>query len=95
MNEPETVSIAEAKSSLPRLVREAEGGAHVTLTRRGRPVAVLIGVEQLARLEARRPSFSEAFATLVERFDPAALGIEPDDVFTRSREADGGRQPPW
>lgn len=95
MSEPETVSIAEAKSSLPRLVREAEGGSHVTLTRRGRPVAVLIGVEQLARLEGRRPSFSEAFAKLGERFDLAALSLEPDEVFTRSRVADGGRRPPW
>ena len=36
-------SIAEARSSLPSLVREAESGKAVELTRRGEPVAVLIG----------------------------------------------------
>ena len=35
-------SIAEARSSLPRLIREAESGKPVELTRRGQPVAVLV-----------------------------------------------------
>ncbi|MDZ7669890.1 MAG: type II toxin-antitoxin system prevent-host-death family antitoxin [Gammaproteobacteria bacterium] len=33
-------SIAEARSNLPRLVREAESGKAVELTRRGEAVAV-------------------------------------------------------
>lgn len=37
-------SIAEAQSRLSGLVREAEGGARVELTREGRLVAMILGV---------------------------------------------------
>jgi prevent-host-death family protein len=36
------VSIAEAKNQLSRLVRAAEGGEEVVITRNGRPVAQLV-----------------------------------------------------
>jgi len=95
MTDSDSVSIAEAKSALPKLVREVESGPPVTLTRRGKPVAVLIGIDQLARLEGRRARFTAAYAELVQRFDLVALAIDPDEVFTRSRESDGGRRPAW
>jgi len=43
-------SIAEARNNLPSLVRAAESGKAVELTRRGKPVAVLIGRRQYERL---------------------------------------------
>lgn len=43
-------SIAEAKNNLSGLVHEAEQGHPVRLTRRGKPVAVLISTEQYERL---------------------------------------------
>jgi prevent-host-death family protein len=47
-------SIAEAKNNLARLVHEAEQGHAVRLTRRGKPVAVLISTEQYERLSGPR-----------------------------------------
>ena len=47
-------SIAEAKNNLSGLVHEAEHGHPVRLTRRGKPVAVLISTEQYERLSKPR-----------------------------------------
>lgn len=49
-----TFSISEAKDRLPRLVHEAEAGAPVALTRRGKAVAVLISKAEYDRLRGRR-----------------------------------------
>lgn len=54
----DAVSLADAKAHLSDLVRRAEAGETVEITRRGRPVARLTSVEQpkkrvdLAMLEA-------------------------------------------
>ena len=47
-------SIAEAKNNLSGLVHEAEQGHPVRLTRRGKPVAVLISTQQYERLSKPR-----------------------------------------
>ena len=43
MNE---VSLARAKAGLSALVERARGGESISITRRGKPVATLIGVER-------------------------------------------------
>src|SRR5690242_5133899 len=53
------VSIAEARNHLPRLVQQAEAGETVQITRRGRPVAVLLSQEEYGRLRGERASFME------------------------------------
>lgn len=47
-----TVSIAEAKDGFTELVRSAEEGRPVTISRRGRAVAVLLGEAEYSRLRA-------------------------------------------
>lgn len=47
-------SIAEAKNQFSALVHDAEQGQAVRLTRRGKPVAVLISTEQYERLSNPR-----------------------------------------
>lgn len=54
------VSIAEAKDQLARLVHEVEEGAPIEITRRGRPVAVLVAKGEYERLSLEAPSFLEA-----------------------------------
>ena len=49
-----TFSIAQAKDRLPRLVHDAEAGVPVALTRRGKPVAVLISKAEYDRLKGRK-----------------------------------------
>ncbi|MGA7978840.1 MAG: type II toxin-antitoxin system Phd/YefM family antitoxin [Chromatiaceae bacterium] len=43
-------SIAEAKTQLARLIHQAERGEAVHITRRGKPVAVLLSEQEYARL---------------------------------------------
>lgn len=45
------VSIAEAKNTLTRLIHEAEQGETVHITRRGKPVAVLVSEDAYERLK--------------------------------------------
>lgn len=51
---PRAWSIAEARDHLPSLVHEAEQGGRVSLTRRGKAVAVLISVSEYDRLTTWR-----------------------------------------
>ena len=84
-------SIAEARSNLPRLVREAESGKAVELTRRGEAVAVLIGRRQYERLTGRYRSFLDAYEDFTEDVDLVELGIDPDELFAGTRDQTGGR----
>jgi prevent-host-death family protein len=84
-------SIAEARSNLPKLVREAESGEPIELTRRGESVAVLIGRKQYERLAARTRRFSEAWDDFIREVDLADLDIDPDDVFGDTRDPHPGR----
>lgn len=54
-----TVSIADAKNHLPKLVQQAEAGEPVRITRRGLPVAVLLSESAYARLASPREGIGE------------------------------------
>ncbi|MGB5202375.1 MAG: type II toxin-antitoxin system Phd/YefM family antitoxin [Sedimenticolaceae bacterium] len=84
-------SIAEARSNLPRLVREAESGKAVELTRRGEAVAVLIGRRQYERLIGRYRSFLDAYEDFTQDVDLVELGIDPDELFAGTRDQTRGR----
>lgn len=49
------VSIAEARNTFTRLIRQAEDGEPVHITRRGEPVAVLVSSEEYERLQSGEP----------------------------------------
>jgi len=84
-------SIAEAREQLPRLVRDAEGGKAIELTRRGEAVAVLIGLRQYERLVARSRRFSEAWDAFTREVDLQELAIDPDKIFAGTRDDAPGR----
>lgn len=83
-------SIADARNRLPRLVHEAEEGEAVHLTRRGKPVAVVMSVAAYERL-MRRGSFLQALNDFRERLEVASLGIDPDEV-AGTRDRTPGRE---
>ena len=85
-------SIAEARNNLPSLIREAESGKAVELTRRGKPVAMLIGRRQYEQLALGHRSFSEAYRTFRREFDLQDLDIDPADLFGRVRDDTAGRE---
>lgn len=84
-------SISEARSNLPRLVREAESGNAVELTRRGEAVAVLIGRRQYERLTGQYRSFLDAYEDFTQDIDLIELGIDPDELFAGTRDQARGR----
>lgn len=69
-------SIAEAKTQLTRLIHQAERGEAVHITRRGKPVAVLLPEDEYARLRQgqEQQNFWDLIAEM--RSDP---GFEPVD----------------
>ena len=79
-------SIAEAKTQLTRLIHQAERGEVVHITRRGKPVAVLLSEEEYARLRQgqEQQNFWDLIAEM--RDDPA---FEPVDW--RREEVDSWR----
>ncbi len=57
---PKQVTIAAARDQLSAHVRSAEHGTPVIITRRGRAVAVIVSVEEFARLERLRAAGPQA-----------------------------------
>ncbi len=84
-------SIAEARSRLPSIVDQAEAGVEVQLTRRGKPVAVVVGLHVLERLRGDRPRFGSAYRTFLKRYSPAEVGVD-DDAFSSARDRSVGRK---
>jgi prevent-host-death family protein len=85
-------SIAEARSKLPQLIREAEEGKTVELTRRGEGVAVIIGLKQYQQLAAHPKRFSTTWNQFARSVDRADLDIDPDEVFAGVRDKSPGRK---
>ena len=86
-------SIAEARRNLPTLVRDAEAGKAVELTRRGAPVAILIGRRSYERLVAGPPGFASSFASFTRDVGLHELALDPDALFGGIRPAGPGRDP--
>jgi prevent-host-death family protein len=88
----ESHSIAEARSNLPTLIRDAEAGKTVELTRHGEPVAVLVGRRQYERLTAKTRGFEQSYRRFTREHDLDELAIDPDEVFGSTRDRTGGRE---
>lgn len=86
-----TLSIADARRNLPSLIREAESGKAVTLTRHGTPVAVLVGQRQYEQLAAGRRSFADAYNHFAHVTKLAELNLDPDALFADTRDYAPGR----
>ena len=84
-------SIAEARRNLPALVREAENGKEVELTRRGEPVAMLISHRTFKHLTSIRRGFVAAYRDFTTNIDVSNLELNPDELFGDVREETGGR----
>jgi prevent-host-death family protein len=84
-------SIAEARDHLTKLVRDAEKGMSVELTRHGKPVAILVSLGEYEKLQKRGMSFWEAFEQFKNEVDLEAIGIEPS-TFEGLRDPTKGRE---
>ena len=90
------VSIAEAKNALTRLIYEAERGEAIHITRRGKPVAVLVSEAAYERLKAgeQKKDFWQAMQEwrAQARFDWPELTPEEVDSW---RDRSPGREFTW
>ena len=55
---PKSYSIAEAKNHFTELVRDVENDSPIQLTRRGKPVAVLLSTREYERLKKGKNRFT-------------------------------------
>ena len=95
---PKQYSIAKARDHFTSLVRIVERGSAVELTRRGKPVAVMLSIQEYKRLSTGQASFWEAYSsfweaysTFREQVNLEELGIEPD-TFAGLRDHSPGRE---
>lgn len=82
-----TYSIAEARNDLSGVVREAEAGRPVTLSRRGRPVAVVVSASEFARLAPQR----RAVAAAIDAFRRDHGASLDDADWLPARDVSAGR----
>jgi len=82
-------SIAEARNHLPKLVHEAEAGAPVEITRRGRTVAVLLSAHAYQDLIDSTPSLWQGICELRAEYKVAQL--DGDGAFDDLRDGSPGR----
>ena len=87
-------SIAEARNRFAQIVHELKHVSRVEVTRRGRPVAILISVEEFEVLRAGRITFASAYDAFRSAHDLAKEEIEPE-IFEGLRDPSPGREMSW
>lgn len=83
------VSISEARENLPSLVRDAERGLAVTLTRRGEAVAVLISSDRYRDHTKSSARLGDAIDAFRKGHDLSQLDV--DEVYAGVRDRSPGR----
>jgi prevent-host-death family protein len=84
-------SIAEARSHLPSIVDQVESGQEIELTRRGKPVAVLLSLRELERLRGARTSFGESYRRFLKTHRLSEVGLEESEIES-TRDRSSGRK---
>ena len=83
-------SIAEARASLPAIIDQAEAGQEIEVTRRGKPVAAVVSVRELARLRGARGSFAAAYRKFLDKHKLEQEGLD-EDFAASLRDEGAGR----
>jgi prevent-host-death family protein len=84
-------SIAEARSNLPTIVDQAVAGQEIELTRRGKPVAVVVSLREFARRRNEGRGFSDGYKKFLQKYSLKEVGLEKD-FFRSIREKRVGRE---
>jgi antitoxin Phd len=91
---PNSFTIAKARHYLAALVHQLDCQPRIQLTRRGKPVAVLLSVREYNRLTTETQSFWDAYSTFAETTDLPHLVINPQ-IFDDVRDQSNGREVSW
>ena len=84
-------SIAEAKNRLPSIIHYVEKGPYVKLTRRGKPVAVLLSIQEYERLSRKYSGFWSALSAFRQNIQDKGIEISDMD-FDGLRDTSAGRE---
>ena len=84
-------SISEAKNRLPTIIHYVEKGPYIKLTRRGKPVAVLLSIQAYERLSRKHTGFWSAVSEFRRKFDDEEIEISDGD-FKGLRNLSTGRE---
>lgn len=87
---PKRYSIVEARSHLAQIIDAALAGQEIELTRRGKPVAVVVSCEAMQRLRGERPEFGEQYDAFLQDRSLEEMGID-EDFAASLRSSDAGR----
>lgn len=87
-------SIAEAKNRLPSIVHQVEKGPSVELTRRGKPVAILLSINEFERLKLSNAGFWNSLISFRQMMKSEGMGISGED-FEGLRDSSPGREVEW
>ena len=87
-------SIAQARNHFTTLVRELERQPRIQLTRRGKPVAVLLSQREYERIQRTSAGFWDAYGAFRSTADLQRVAIDPR-VFRAVRDASPGRERSW
>lgn len=85
-----TFTVAEARTNLPNLLKAVEHGEQVEITRRGRPVAVVLSLSDYHRLGRTSSGFWSAYEAWRADTPPDDLGLA-EDYFSNLRDRTPGR----
>ncbi len=85
-----TFTVAEARMNLPNLLHAVEHGEQVEITRRGKPVAVVLSIADYQRLGRTTSGFWNDFAAWRASTAPEDLDL-PEDYFSTLRDRSPGR----
>jgi prevent-host-death family protein len=85
------ISIAEAKNKLPSIIHRVEKGPYIKLTRRGKPVAILLSIKEYEWLSQKKTGLWEALSKFREQVKEINADIT-DSEFEDLRDADPGRK---
>ncbi len=83
-------SISDARNNLPSIIKQVELGPAVELTRRGKPVAVIISREEYGRLNPPKPDLWTAIQQWRATHEPLT-DAEFDEIFADLRDRSPGR----
>ena len=87
-------SIVEAKNKLPAIIHSVEEGPSVKLTRNGKPVAVLLSIDEYERLTRKKEGFWAALQKFREILEKEKIEFTEAD-FESLRDTSSGRESEW
>lgn len=85
-------SIAQARDRLASIVHNVEKGQAVELTRRGRPVAIILSVDEYERVISGNIGFGKSLEKFRQEMRIEELEINPDEIFGNVRDRSPGRE---